>query len=226
MSAKSPAKIATRREKFGAAFLFIWYFLIMLVIPEFIASAHAVSDTFALYYEIFTYASLIAGSIIVFGRRLRRDFRALCDDWRAYVRWFFPRAGIIYLIYFGVALVSTLLGGKQSENQIALTDLSIWFMAPMACLYAPLVEECVFRGAVRRFISHDWVYIIVSGLLFGLIHVVGEASLLDAVVLSLPYCAIGCGAAYLYTQSGNMFTNISYHFLHNSIAVFFLILLF
>lgn len=226
MSAKSQPKIATRREKFGAAFLFIWYFLVMLIIPEFIASAQGVSDTFALIYEIITYFSLIAISIIVFGRRLRRDFRALRDDWRTYARWFFPRAGIIYLIYFGVALVSTLLGGKQSENQIALTDLSIWFMAPMACLYAPLVEECVFRGAIRRFIRKDWLYIAVSGLLFGLIHVIGEASLLDAITLSLPYITIGCGAAYLYTQSGNMFTNMSYHFLHNSIAVFFLILLF
>ena len=203
--------------------LFVWYFVIMFILPWFIGSFWEVSDTFVIIFEIFTYASLLIGSILVFGKRLRRDFQAVKNDWRTYARWFFPRAGMIYILYIGVALVSALLSNKQSENQVLLTEMPLWFMGIMSCLYAPLVEECVFRGAIRKFVRRDWLFIIVSGITFGLIHVTGEATLLDAIILGLPYTAIGCGVAYLYAKSDNMLTNITYHFLHNLLSIILII---
>lgn len=215
--AKNPqGKIATRKEKIGSALLIFWYFFTMFVLPEFVEGIFAV---------IFIYASLIAGTLIIFWPRLRRDFTEVRKNPDGYARWFFPRAGIIYLIYFLVAFVSILLSGKQSTNQEAITSLPLWIMAPMACLYAPLVEEAVFRGALRRFIRNDIIYIIISGLAFGLIHVIDESSLLEAITLSLPYCVMGAGMAYLYSQSGNLFTDMTYHFLHNFIAVMLLALI-
>ena len=51
---------------------------------------------------------------------------------------------------------------------------------------APVVEELVFRGAVRRIIKNKKVFVIVSGLIFGLVHVL-EYSLPIFMILITGY---------------------------------------
>ena len=97
---------------------------------------------------------------------------------------------------------------------------------PLAVIYAPIVEESLFRGCLRRFFKNDKVFIIISAISFGLLHTIfSEPNLYNAIVMGIPYMAIGGFLAYLYTKTNNMCTNMAFHAFHNAIVMIFVILI-
>lgn len=80
-----------------------------------------------------------------------------------------------YVLGIIVGLISIILGIDQtSVNQQALETL--FKLAPFAmfvtgAFLAPVTEELVFRGAIKRIIKNKRVFITVSGLIFGLVHI-------------------------------------------------------
>jgi hypothetical protein len=93
-----------------------------------------------------------------------------------------------------------------------------WFTVIFSVLWAPLVEELVFRGSIRRFIKNDKVFIAVSSVVFGLMHTIFEASLVNVILLGLPYIVIGIYLSYLYSKSNNICSSILGHTLINLIS--------
>ena len=83
--------------------------------------------------------------------------------------------GIKMIVAIFVAIIQvTFKLNTKADNQDLVEQL--FKMAPvlniiMGVVLAPITEELVFRGAVRRIIKNNWVFVIVSGLLFGLVHV-------------------------------------------------------
>ena len=119
-----------------------------------------------------------------------------------------------------------LLNTDVSENQKTVEALPIWYSLPLAVIYAPIVEETLFRGCIRRFVKNDKLFIFISGLAFGLLHTVfSEVNLYDAIIQSIPYATIGCFLAYLYVKTNNICTNMAFHCFHNSMAMILLILM-
>ena len=94
-------------------------------------------------------------------------------------------------------------------------------------IWAPIVEESIFRGLIRRFMpNNDKLFILVSAVLFGLLHTIGqEANLYDTLVQSLQYVAMGGVMAYTYVKSNNICTNIGVHFCQNTLASVLMILM-
>ena len=128
--------------------------------------------------------------------------------------------GVMLLASLGAAILVMLLNGNtQSANQEALTTLPLWFMIPAACIWAPVVEEAIFRGVIRRFISNDVIFVIVSSVTFGLLHTIGqEATLYLTIVQSLQYIAMGAVMAIVYVKSNNITTNMGVHCIQNTIS--------
>ena len=105
-------------------------------------------------------------------------------------------------------------------------SLPIWYSLPLAIIYAPIVEETLFRGCIRRFIKNDKLFIIVSALVFGLLHTAfSEETIYNALVLAIPYATMGGFLAYIYTKTNNMLCNMSFHCFHNTIAMIISILI-
>ena len=90
---------------------------------------------------------------------------------------------IITILFFVVKIIAGIIcfticdifNLKQVSNNQQLLE-STFKSAPIlmtitGVIFAPVVEELVFRGAVRRVIKNKWVFVTVSGLLFGLVHV-------------------------------------------------------
>ena len=75
-----------------------------------------------------------------------------------------------------VGILSFILGVgvDTSNNQYLLEEMFKYYPVLMiitGVICAPVTEELVFRGAIKRIIKNKKVFIIVSGLIFGLIHV-------------------------------------------------------
>ena len=186
-----------------------------------------VNENIAPYIAISFYLLMIVLSIIFFKDLLDNNFKMFRTNFKAYYQNLIGKVGIYYLVYLGVAMVvAFILRDATSANQQAGEELPILLSVPLAILYAPLVEETIFRGCIRRFIKNDKVFIIVSGIAFGLVHTIfSESSILTAIIQAIPYATMGGFLAYLYVKTNNICTNMAFHAFHNTLAVIVTILI-
>jgi len=92
-----------------------------------------------------------------------------------------------YIVGVVVTLLLSLLGlSTVIENQAlveSFVDVSIPLLVISSCIFAPITEEFLFRGAIKEAIKNKWVFITVSGLIFGLMHVLDGYTLILGVLL-------------------------------------------
>ena len=122
------------------------------------------------------------------------------------------------------SIISYITKQNTSANE-ALVRQSIK-MAPLYMLFTcSIIAEMTFRRALKGLINNKWVFILVSGLGFGLLHVIGSGfkSPLDFLYV-IPYGSMGCAFAYLLTKTNNITLPIMVHMLHNTILVLIQIL--
>ena len=173
------------------------------------------------------YIMMIILSLTIFNDLFRDNFKIFKENIKTYFNNLIGTVGKFYVIYFLIAMVTVFLAKVDtSVNQSNVEALPIWYSFPLAIIYAPIVEESLFRGCIRRFIKNDKLFIVVSAITFGLLHTLfTELNIFNAIVLAIPYMTIGGFLAYLYTKTNNMFTNMSFHAFHNTMAMIITILI-
>ena len=174
------------------------------------------------------YIIILVICVLVFKDKLKRDIKLFKENTKAYLGFIAPRFAITYIIFIVVALASILIAKQGiSKNQQALEGLPLWFMFPAAVIWAPIVEELLFRGVFRRFIKNNIFFIIISGTIFGLLHTVGtETNLFSSIIMSFPYITLGAFFAYIYSKTENICTNMLCHSFQNLLATVLSLLLF
>jgi len=130
------------------------------------------------------------------------------------------------LVTLASALIFKLTRRHDTENAIALLQQmkgvvdKIAFFG-LACVFAPMIEELIFRvflfNALTRYVSTT-AAIVVSGLVFGLVHALG-APAAQLVTVSIPLAIGGMVLAYVYATTHNYWANVTTHGLFNSISV-------
>ena len=86
-------------------------------------------------------------------------------------------------------------------------------------IYAPLTEELAFRKSIRDIINNKWIYVLVSGLVFGMLHISSYMNNWTDLVYLIPYSSLGVAFALLYYKTDNIFSSITMHAIHNFLAV-------
>ena len=93
-------------------------------------------------------------------------------------------------------------------------------------IYAPIVEELIFRHSIKNITSNKYFYPILSGLIFGMMHVMSSVSSLTDLLFLIPYSALGVAFACCYRKTDNIFSSIVVHSLHNTISFILLMVSF
>ena len=93
------------------------------------------------------------------------------------------------------------------------------------CIFAPISEELIFRKAFKDCFKGKWLFILMSGFVFGLLHVIGSFNSLYDLLYIIPYSSLGISFAYIYYKTDNIFSSIFVHCMHNTILVILNILL-
>ena len=89
----------------------------------------------------------------------------------------------------------------------------------------PFTEEMIFRKSLRNCFNNKVLYILLSGLIFGSMHLLSASSIVELVFL-IPYSSLGCVFAYMYYKTDNIFVPMTFHMMHNTIIVLNYILVF
>ncbi len=162
---------------------------------------------------------LLILAILCFKDRFKRDIKLFKENAKSYIKYILPKLGIMYIIFLVINVVCMLITGQaNSVNQSTLESMPLWYTIPLAVLWAPIVEEIIFRGVLRRFIKNNKLFIVTSAIIFGLLHTMSEATLFNVIIMAIPYAILGGFFAYLYAKTENISCNILAHCFQNTIA--------
>ena len=92
------------------------------------------------------------------------------------------------------------------------------YMAFQVMIYAPISEEIIFRKSIDKIFKNKYLYVLTSGLIFGGLHVISSITAPIDLLYLLPYCSLGITFALLYKKTDNIFSTITAHAIHNTLA--------
>ena len=131
---------------------------------------------------------------------------------------------IIFFVDEFSAFIASLVNIGEATNQQTIVDQlhrnGAVFVIISSVIVAPILEELIFRKVLFKIIKNGKVALVVSSLLFGLMHLVSEPSFLSGMIHGISYIGAGFvfGLIYLKTKK-NVYTPIIAHFLTNVLAL-------
>jgi len=217
---------------FGWIYLFVHSVLLIFALPyiayfydRLTGTAMTEPQLNVVYYAI----SLTLVLLFMF-RYLRWSFYDLCD----HIGTALLTILLFYFLYnfltnLVMLLLDALLAGTTNPNDAAINGdvaLAPNAMLAVAVLMAPLVEECLFRGAVfgtlrkkSRFLAYA-----VSTLLFAVYHL-WQYFVMDPdptlFLYLLQYLPAGILLARCYERSGSIWTSVFLHMIINFVSVYY-----
>ena len=172
---------------------------------------------------IINYLIYVFAMIFVFWKDIKRCIKDLKKDFSSKALlglncWII---GCLVMTISSV-IISLITGNSTSTNEVLVRQnikVAPIFMLFLCTVVAPILEEMTFRKALYGLIKNKVVFIISSGVIFGLLHIAGSYSGPLDLLYVIPYGAMGCSFAFLLTQTNNIVLPIGIHMIHNFILV-------
>jgi len=158
---------------------------------------------------VFLYRDTFKKDLKKYIKNFKKDMPKYLDYW-----------AISYALMMGSSIVINLLIPQSTAtNQEILDNLFTrvpFYVIISSVLFAPIMEETIFRLCLRNVFKSDKTFIIISGFVFGALHVVGSFESFADLAQIIPYSIPGFVFAYTLVKSKNIFIPISLHFFHNA----------
>lgn len=136
-----------------------------------------------------------------------------------YIKYWFITLGLMMLSNLFIQLFTSDIA-KNEEQVRSLTNSLPLYAFIVSVIYAPLLEELIFRFSIKKVCCHvTYLFIFVSGLLFGFMHIIGSATVWTDWLYLIPYSIPGWVFAYTLVKSNNIFVPIGLHAIHNGILI-------
>ena len=180
----------------------------------------------------------IAVYVFVFITTLIAGWPLVSYGWKRFVERFPRNAKIVLLSMIGLYAVTVattmvvyqIVGEGSSMNQMEVQFMfrrTPLFVALIACVFAPVVEELVFRGSVFTSLKakgHVIWGIILSSVLFGFVHVFSSLLAGDYfdLVYMLVYSGMGLVFGIICHRTDSIVASMLVHLLNNAISLLIL----
>ena len=164
--------------------------------------------------------------ILIYRKDLIKDMKSFKKNYKTILKTSITYWLIGYLLLtVSTALVTNIIhyiGNNQSTLE-GLINTNKLYMILSVTIFSPFVEEMIFRKSIRDFCKSDLLFMIISGLIFGYMHVMSETVLINYLLI-IPYAIFGYIFAKAYVETDNIFTSIIMHMIHNTFAIVLLLL--
>lgn len=170
----------------------------------------------------FTDLILVLILVVLYFKELKKEFKTFKNSWKlsmdtAFKYWFI---GLMIMCISNIAIgLITSLGTSSNEQAVqTLVSSNPYLMLFTAGILAPIAEEITFRKGVSKIFKNKWVYATASGLIFGLLHVIGSGNILEYLYV-IPYGSLGFFFALTYYDTKSIYPSIIMHAIHNSALI-------
>lgn len=192
-----------------------------------------ISTTSKIVYSIICDALFMLFVYLLYRKTINKNFKDFFSNFKDNIETSLK----YYFIGLAIMVISNLIitiffSGASANNEEAVRTLIEkypLYMVFSVSIYAPFIEEIIFRKSIKDMITSyksnsltKYLYILTSGLIFASLHVIGMADKAIDYIYIIPYLSLGITFAALYHKTDNIFSTICIHSLHNTVAVLLL----
>lgn len=187
-----------------------------------------VSDkNYVIYYTI---SSLTLSIILIwiYRKKVFDDFKSYFSNFGKHFeisfKYWLAGLGIMYAsnLFITFILNKELAGNEETVR--SYLNVMPFIMSLNAIICAPINEEITFRKSFKDIFPNKWVFALMSGLVFGLLHIASYITTFSDFIYIIPYGALGFVFALLYYKTDNIFSSITMHSMHNLLATMLVLL--
>lgn len=184
-----------------------------------------------LFYILF-YLSLAIAFILYYKEDLLNNLKDFKKNYKEILKITFN----YWLKGLFIMLISSyIINSLHLPSNTANQDANISMLKEMpivecliAVVFAPIIEELVFRRSLKDFTKNKHLYAFTSGLIFASLHLISSISSFNNLVMLIhlvPYSAVGIAFGYAYKKTNNIYGTIVLHSIHNAISLLSIIIL-
>lgn len=190
----------------------------LLLIVSFIMAVFSIltkNQTVAYFFTYFT-SSLIF--LFIYKDKLKNDLKNIRNDLNT-------KNIIVIVLFLVLSFISNIilvnmLNQEASNQEIAVSMFKSFPLLgiPAICLFAPFVEEIIYRLPYKK----NWLSIIISTIVFTFAHI-SNFSLIQMFFL-IPYLFLSISFSFAYFKNENIILSTTTHILNNLISVVLLLI--
>ena len=117
-----------------------------------------------------------------------------------------------------IGLIGIDLPSNETANRTQLYEYPITQIIT-SIIFAPIIEEIIFRQSFKDLSSNKHIYAIFTGLFFGLMHLPDAFTNSTMLIHLIPYASCGIAFGYIYKDTDNIIATMVPHSLHNLISI-------
>lgn len=229
----SPFPISKGKSWFLVMHYFLGYqFLYPLIFRDFTLRLNPDAKMIHPWFQMIIYCLMIGVSMTVAWPLLKESLQALQMNFKSILKTCFQMLVLFYLTNIVINVIILMFSSvDESANQAQVVQMMhlVPFVTLFSSLiYAPIVEEIVFRGVCYRALRPKLSVLsaaLFSAFAFGFIHIMSSlliGNFTDFIYI-LSYGCIGFFLALTYEKTNSIFGSMFLHFLNNAIACLLLI---
>jgi membrane protease YdiL (CAAX protease family) len=201
----------------------IGYLVLFFILPSIIQIPfNFIKNNISLSYNLeFIIVYLI--TTIIFMIIIKKDLK---ENIKTFNIKILKKSLIYWLIGLSIMIISSelieLIGIPLNSNEEAIR--AILKEAPItqilhSIVFAPILEEIVFRYSFKDLSSNKHIYALFTGIFFALMHLPDAFVNHTMLIHLIPYSALGIAFGYIYKNTDNILATIIPHSLHNLISI-------
>ena len=172
------------------------------------------------------YFVLIVFFILYYRKYLKEKWFDFIKNFKKYMKigfkdWF---TGFL-IMYVANVIIMNILGniGQNEETVQELISQTPFIAFLLTTILAPFIEEMLFRKLLQDCFNNKILFMIMSGFIFGLVHVLGTENYLEYLLI-ISYGALGFMFSHALVKTDNIYTTIMLHMFHNGVLTIIAIL--
>ena len=166
------------------------------------------------------FSLMLVATFLMLRKEIIRDIKLFFKKFSTYLNIISPIFVIGMIIQLIIGVVLLLITKTSPTNQSNVNAMPLWFLIVFAILIGPAVEEFFFRGFIKKFIKNNVAFVIVSSILFSVMHVVPYAFFNPIQwIFVIQYLSIAVPMSYAYVKTNNLASAYFFHLCWNSVAI-------
>ncbi len=176
---------------------------------------------------------LVLFTTILYINTIKKDYKKLKNNLSKNISLIIKYFIIFTILKYSVSFLSVIIltifkydtTNIISNNQNLIQEYikaSPILMFISVSFLGPYYEEILFRLSFKKVITNKYLYIIISGTLFGLLHIFPLSdgiTLILGIIQSISYVVMGIYFSYVYYKTDNIFISMGLHLLNNLLSV-------
>lgn len=173
-------------------------------------------------YSLFMELIIISCIFLLFQKEIISSFKDIKKNNLKYFKKYLKYYLLAVIVMISSNALISILGGGISENESSIRSsfqTSPVYIFIASVIFAPILEEFTFRECFRAIFKNDTLFILVSGLVFGSLHLITMPLNELFPIYLISYSSCGFAFAYMLAKTNNIFVSAGFHFMHNGILM-------